>query len=202
MNFLKSALRLIEEEKQALNTLNHSLLHGFEELCSEILKSEGRIIVSGVGKSGIVARKISATLSSTGTPSMFIHPTEALHGDLGMIQSVDIFLAISYSGETEELLKLIPWLQKMGVSIASITGRADSALAAVSKHHLHINVSEEACPHRIVPTASSTATMVLGDALAVAIMEARGIGPIDLAKFHPGGSLGKKLQSQNSNPPA
>ncbi|MDG9730409.1 KpsF/GutQ family sugar-phosphate isomerase [Ignatzschineria sp. RMDPL8A] len=169
--------------------LNGEVVHAI----NTILACEGRVIISGVGKSGLIGKKIVATLASTGTPSFFIHPTEAFHGDLGMIKSSDVLILISYSGETDEVNKLIPSLKSFGNKIIAITGKAESTLAIHSDVFLDIGVEREICPNNLAPTSSTLVTLALGDALAVALMKARDFKPEDFAKFHPGGSLGRKL---------
>ncbi|WP_119156703.1 KpsF/GutQ family sugar-phosphate isomerase [Caldimonas tepidiphila] len=158
-----------------------------------ILSARGRVIICGMGKSGIIGRKIAATFASTGTPSFFVHPGEAFHGDLGMIRSDDVVVLISYSGETEEVLKLLPYLQHVEAPIIALTGGANSTLARHAKVTLDVGVAKEACPNNLAPTTSTTATLAMGDALAVALIQIRGFQPHDFARFHPGGSLGRKL---------
>ncbi|HET9864479.1 MAG TPA: KpsF/GutQ family sugar-phosphate isomerase, partial [Steroidobacteraceae bacterium] len=165
----------------------------FVQACHTCLACRGRVIVTGMGKSGHVAGKIAATLASTGTPSFFMHAAEASHGDIGMITRDDVLLAISNSGETAELLLLIPHVSRLGVPLIAITGQAKSNLARAATVHLDVSVTEEACPLNLAPTASTTATLALGDALAVALLEARGFTPQDFARSHPGGTLGRKL---------
>jgi arabinose-5-phosphate isomerase len=165
----------------------------FTEVVKRILNCTGRVIVCGMGKSGIVGNKISCTLASTGTPSFFMHPAEAFHGDLGMIKAEDILLLISYSGETEEVLKIIPFLKDNGNLIVAMTGDTNSTLAASSDYLLDINVKREACPFQVTPTTSAATALVMGDALAVALMKERGFKAEDFARFHPGGSLGRRL---------
>lgn len=165
----------------------------FAEVVKKILNCTGRVVVCGIGKSGIIGKKISCTLASTGTPSFFMHPAEAFHGDLGMIKAEDILLLISYSGETEEVLKIIPFLKDNGNLIVSMTGDANSTLAASSDYLLDINVKKEACPFQVTPTTSAATALVMGDALAVALMKERGFKAEDFARFHPGGSLGRRL---------
>jgi arabinose-5-phosphate isomerase len=167
--------------------------NNFAEVVKRIMGCKGRVIVCGMGKSGIIGKKISCTLASTGTPSFFMHPAEAFHGDLGMIKAEDILLLISYSGETEEVLKIIPFLKDNGNLIVSMTGDAKSTLAASSDYLLDISVKKEACPLQITPTTSATTALVMGDALAVALMKERGFKAEDFARFHPGGSLGRRL---------
>ncbi|MHC5224857.1 KpsF/GutQ family sugar-phosphate isomerase [Ignatzschineria sp. LJL83] len=164
-----------------------------------ILNCEGRTIISGVGKSGLIGKKIVATLASTGTPSFFLHPTEAFHGDLGMIKPSDVLILISYSGETDEVNKLIPSLKSFGNKIIGITGNSESTLAKHSDVFLDIGVEREICPNNLAPTSSTLITLALGDALAVALMRVRDFKPEDFAKFHPGGSLGRKLLSRVSD---
>ncbi|HSG57026.1 MAG TPA: KpsF/GutQ family sugar-phosphate isomerase, partial [Paracoccaceae bacterium] len=153
----------------------------------------GRVIVSGMGKSGHIARKIAATLSSTGTPAYFVHPGEASHGDLGMVTSKDVIIALSYSGESEELLTIVPVIKRQGARLISMTGRPDSSLAQAADVHLNAAVDREACPMGLAPTASTTAALALGDALAVALLDAKGFGAEDFARSHPGGNLGRRL---------
>ena len=165
----------------------------FERAVSVVMAAKGRLIICGVGKSGIIGRKMAATLASTGTPTFFVHPTEAFHGDLGMITPDDVVLLISYSGETEEVLKLIPSLKRQGVVTISMTGKPASTLARNTDVHLDVSCEREVCPHNLAPTTSTTTTIATGDALAVALMLKRNFQPQDFARFHPGGSLGKRL---------
>jgi len=158
-----------------------------------LLAGSGRVVVSGIGKSGHVARKIAATLASTGTPALFVHAAEASHGDLGMITRSDILIAISYSGEAGELLAIVPFIKRMGAKLIAMTGKDDSSLARLADVHLNVAVDKEACPLNLAPTASTTATLALGDALAVALLDARGFGEEDFARSHPGGALGRRL---------
>jgi arabinose-5-phosphate isomerase len=189
---LDIAKKTIDEEINALNRLKDSLDENFEKAVNLILNCKGKVIITGIGKSGIVGKKISSTFSSTGTPSFFLHPVEAIHGDLGMVEKEDLILAISNSGETPELIAIIPILKRWGNKIISITNKKDSTLAKYSDVVLHLNVEKEACPLNLAPTSTSTATLVLGDALAVALLTLRGFKEEDFARFHPGGSLGKK----------
>lgn len=193
IDHIASAKRTIRLEAEAIAALHHQLTPDFSGAVEAILQGRGKAIVCGMGKSGHIGRKIAATLASTGTPSFFLHPSEAFHGDLGMIGESDILLLISYSGETEEVLRLLPFLKSQGNTLIAITGRPASSLARHAHYHLHVAVSEEACPLSLAPTSSTTATLVMGDALAVALMEARGFQPEDFARFHPGGALGRKL---------
>lgn len=158
-----------------------------------LLGCTGRVVVSGIGKSGHIARKIAATLASTGTPAMFVHPAEAAHGDLGMVTDQDAFIAISYSGEAAELLSILPIVKRMGAPLIAMTGKPQSSLAQLADVHLNIAVEKEACPLNLAPTASTTATLALGDALAVALLDARGFREEDFARSHPGGALGRRL---------
>jgi arabinose-5-phosphate isomerase len=185
--------RALEIEGRAISALAPRLDATFARACSICLECHGRVIVCGMGKSGHVAGKIAATLASTGTPSFFLHAAEASHGDIGMITREDVLLAISNSGETAEVLLLIPHLSRLGVPIIGVTGNAKSNLARAATVHLDVSVEEEACPLNLAPTASTTATLALGDALAVALLEARGFTSQDFARSHPGGALGRKL---------
>jgi arabinose-5-phosphate isomerase len=193
MNYTKFAKEVFEIEAKSLIDLSKQLDSNFDKAIDAILKTKGRIVVSGVGKSGLIGRKISATFASTGTPSFFMHPVEAFHGDLGVVKKEDIFIGISYSGETEELLKLIPFIKANKIKFIGISGNTKSTLALNSDFHLNVKVYKEACPLELAPTSSTTATLAMGDALAVALMKARDFQPKDFAQFHPGGSLGKKL---------
>ncbi|NYE24367.1 KpsF/GutQ family sugar-phosphate isomerase [Pigmentiphaga litoralis] len=190
---LPSARRTLTIEAQALVTLAERLDASFEAAVGILLACRGRVVVSGIGKSGHIARKIAATLASTGTPAFFVHAAEAVHGDLGMITSDDVMLAISYSGTTAELLTIVPAVKRMDAKLISITGNPHSELAKLSDVHLNGGVDIEACPLNLAPTASTTAALGLGDALAVACLEARGFGPEDFARSHPGGALGRRL---------
>ena len=185
--------RALEIEGRALSALVPRLDAAFARACSICLDCHGRVIVSGMGKSGHIAGKIAATLASTGTPSFFMHAAEASHGDIGMITRDDVLLALSNSGETEEVLLLIPHLARLGVPIIAVSGNPKSSLARAATVHLDVSVEEEACPLNLAPTASTTATLALGDALAVALLEARGFTSADFARSHPGGALGRKL---------
>lgn len=193
MSAIDIAKRVFDIEAEAITHLKQLLDDHFAQSVDAILKTQGRLVICGMGKSGLIGKKIMATLASTGTPCFFMHPGEAFHGDLGMVSPEDVFLAISNSGETEEVIKLIPFLKDNGNTIISMTGRPESTLAKNSEFHLNIAVPQEACPHQLAPTSSTTATLVMGDALAVALMEARNFQPQDFARFHPGGSLGRKL---------
>ena len=192
-NILDIAKKVLKTEADAVYALIGKLNGNFEKAVEIIYLCKGRVIVMGMGKSGLVGKKIAATLASTGTPAFFLHPAEASHGDLGMVTSDDVIIAISNSGETEELIGLIPFLKRFDIHLISMAGNAGSALSKASDVNLDISIEEEACPLGIVPTASTTATMAMGDALAVALLTKRGLKEEDFALFHPGGSLGKKL---------
>ena len=192
-NILDIAKKVLRIEAEAVHGLIEKLDDNFEKAVEIIYNSKGRVVVTGMGKSGLVGKKIAATLASTGTPAFFLHPAEASHGDLGMVTERDSVIAISNSGETEELVALIPFLKRFNLKLISMTGNQNSTLAKASDISLDISVKEEACPLGIVPTASTTATLALGDALAVALLIKRGLNEEDFAFFHPGGIIGKKL---------
>jgi arabinose-5-phosphate isomerase len=188
--------RVLEIEARAIReVLDRVAADGgpFERAVAAIHACAGRVVVTGMGKSGIIGRKIAATLASTGTPALFMHPAEAIHGDLGMVVEGDVVLAVSNSGETEELLRLLERIKRLGVTLVSMTGRPSSTLARESDIHLHGGISQEACPMDLVPTASTTAALALGDALAIAVLQAKGFRPEDYAALHPGGRLGTKV---------
>lgn len=187
------ARRVVEVEAEALKDLADRIGDDFERAVDLIFTSRGRVVVTGMGKSGIVGKKVAATLASTGTPAFFLHPAEASHGDLGMVTSEDVVIAISNSGETDELRELLPYLKRFGIRIISMTGNTDSTLSHAADVTIDISVRQEACPLGIVPTASTTAAMAMGDALAGALLIKRGFKADDFALFHPRGSLGKKL---------
>ncbi|WP_373274377.1 D-arabinose 5-phosphate isomerase [Campylobacter lari] len=190
---IKIAKEVFEIESKTILDLCDNLDEGFNKAIELILSSKGRCVVSGMGKSGHIGAKIAATLASTGTPSFFMHPGEALHGDLGMLKSEDVLLAISNSGETEEVLKLIPVIKKRKIPLIVMAGNLNSTLAKQADIFINIAVKKEACPLQLAPTSSTTATLAMGDAIAVALMRARNFRPDDFALFHPGGSLGRKL---------
>jgi arabinose-5-phosphate isomerase len=190
---LERGRQVLVEQGQALLKTASLLGQPFLDVVSLLCGLEGHLVVSGVGKSGLIGKKMAATLASTGTPAFWLHPTEAFHGDLGSITSHDCALLISYSGETEELVRLVPALRAQGVPVVAMTGKPSSSLARLADHHLSIAVERETCPHNLAPTTSTTVTLALGDALAVALMHCRGFAPEDFAKFHPGGSLGRSL---------
>lgn len=185
--------RVLTIEQGALAAVAGRLGDAFANACQHMLDASGRVVTCGMGKSGHVARKIAATLASTGTPAFFVHPGEAGHGDLGMITEGDVVLALSYSGESDEILMLLPILKRQGNRLIAMTGRAQSSLAKAADVHLDVSVPEEACPLHLAPTSSTTASIAMGDALAVALLEARGFTADDFARSHPAGSLGRRL---------
>lgn len=190
---LKSGCRTVQMEAAAISALQERIDNSFISACELLLACRGRVIVTGMGKSGHVGSKIAATLASTGTPAFFVHPGEASHGDLGMITREDVVIAISYSGGSAEVITLLPLLKRLGIPLISMAGKSDSALAQAAHVHLDIGVETEACPLNLAPTSSTTATLVMGDALAIALLEARGFTAEDFAFSHPGGALGRKL---------
>ncbi|MFJ4387728.1 SIS domain-containing protein [Pseudomonas sp. NPDC089408] len=193
MNHLSIAKEALVAQSQAVNQLADRLDGEFQNAVEVILACQGRTVVCGMGKSGLIGQKMVATFASTGTPSFFLHPAEAFHGDLGMLKPVDVLILISYSGETEELIKLLPSLRSFGNKIIAMTGNGRSTLAKHADIWLDISVEREVCPNNLAPTTSSLATMAMGDALAVALIAALQFKPLDFARFHPGGSLGRKL---------
>ncbi len=193
MSIKTIAQEVFQIESDAILNLSNSLTDDFDKVIDTILNSKGKLIISGMGKSGIIGKKISATMASTGTPSFFLHPGEAYHGDLGMIEKSDIVLLISNSGETDEILRLIPFLKNQNNIVIAMSGDNHSTLAKNSNYHLNISVEKEACPLQLAPTSSTTATLVMGDALAIVLMKLRGFRDTDFAQFHPGGSLGRRL---------
>lgn len=190
---LALAREVLQIEAQAVAALTDRIDGAFSSAVDLLLACVGRVVVSGVGKSGHIGRKIAATLASTGTPSMFVHAAEAAHGDLGMITRGDVLLALSYSGEGDELLTMLPIAKRLGTPLIAITGNPSSALAKLADVHIDVHVDKEACPLNLAPTSSTTAMLAMGDALAVACLDARGFGPEDFARAHPGGALGRKL---------
>ena len=188
-----SGRRVIDIERRALEALLPRIDTAFAQACEQLLACRGRVVVTGMGKSGHIGGKIAATLASTGTPAFFVHPGEASHGDLGMITREDAVIAISFSGETAEVLTILPLIKRLGVPLIGISGKPGSTLAKTANVHLDVSVAQEACPLNLAPTASTTATLAMGDALAVALLEARGFTEADFALSHPGGSLGRKL---------
>lgn len=196
---LASARRTLQIESQGILDLSARLDDSFARVVAMLLACRGRVVVSGIGKTGHIARKIAATLASTGTPAFFVHAAEAVHGDLGMITRDDVLIAISYSGTGQELLTILPVARRMGAGLVAITGNPQSELARLADVHLDASVSQEACPLNLAPTASTTTALALGDALAVACLEARGFGPQDFARSHPGGALGRRLLTHVRN---
>ena len=192
-DYLAIAKQVFATEAKAVAGLAEQLDEQFAGAVQSIVAGRGKVVVCGMGKSGIIGKKIAATFASTGTPSFFMHPGEAYHGDLGMVTSDDVFLAISNSGETEEVVKLVPFLRDNQNTLIAMTGNPQSSLAKAAHFHLNIAVHQEACPLQLAPTSSTTATAAMGDALPVTLMEARGFAPEEFARFHPGGSLGRRL---------
>lgn len=194
-DMLESAKRILRYEAEAIETASKNLDENFSKAIDLILNSQGRLVVCGMGKSGLIGHKISATLSSTGTPSFFLHPGEALHGDLGMIRDNDVMLLLSNSGETEEIVKLVPFLRRIGTAIVAMVGETNSSLARMADLVINAHVPREACPLNLAPTSSTTVALALGDAIAGALIEARSFSQRDFARFHPSGSLGRKFVS-------
>ena len=192
-SFIESAKTVLGIEAEAINNIINNLDENFEYACQKIIECDGRVIVTGMGKSGHIANKIAATLASTGTPAFFVHPGEASHGDLGMITPKDLVLAISNSGETPEVLTILPIIKRMGVALIGFANAPTSTLAKISDVYVNIPVEQEACPMNLAPTASTTATLAVGDALAIAVLQARDFDESDFARSHPGGSLGRRL---------
>jgi arabinose-5-phosphate isomerase len=190
---IEQAKRVLRIEADAIAALIDRIDDRFERAVEMILNCKGRVVVTGMGKSGLIGKKIAATLASTGTPALFLHPAEGIHGDLGMVMRGDTVIALSNSGETEELSRMLPFLKRLGINVISLTGNIDSTLAKNSDIVIDVGVTEEACPLGLAPTASTTATLAMGDALAVALLDKRGFREEDFACFHPGGTLGKKL---------
>ncbi|MGA1109759.1 MAG: KpsF/GutQ family sugar-phosphate isomerase [Pseudomonadales bacterium] len=193
MNYLSSAERTIALEADAITRLRDQLTESFARACEYCLSCTGRVVVTGMGKSGHIGHKIAATLASTGTPAFFMHPAEASHGDLGMLTSSDVVLALSNSGTSAELVTLLPVIKRLGIPLISMTGDPDSVLAQQADEHIQVRVETEACPLNLAPTSSTTAALVMGDALAIALLEARGFSREDFAFSHPGGALGRRL---------
>ncbi|MBK5276661.1 MAG: KpsF/GutQ family sugar-phosphate isomerase [Desulfuromonadales bacterium] len=193
MNVIAEAKRVIQVEADALQAMAARIDATFERAVELVLANKGRVVVCGMGKSGLIGQKIASTMASTGTPALFLHPAEGIHGDLGMIMTGDVVIAISNSGETEEMLRILPAIKRIGAHVVAMTSNAASTLARSSDVFLDVSVKEEACPLGLAPTASTTAALAMGDALAVALLVRRGFRAEDFAIFHPGGSLGKKL---------
>ena len=196
---LELAQRVLQIEADAIRAMMERLDGRFLDAVSLVLARSGRVVVSGIGKSGHVARKIASTLASTGTPAYFVHPAEASHGDLGMVMPGDVFIGISYSGESDELLAIVPLLKRQGAKLIAFTGNPGSTLAREADVHLDVAVAQEACPLNLAPTASTTAMLAMGDALAVTLLDARGFSADDFARSHPGGSLGRRLLTHVSD---
>lgn len=192
-DFIEQGLRVLNIERAAIDDITPSIDADFAQACQRMLDCKGRVVVTGMGKSGHIGNKIAATLASTGTPAFFVHPGEASHGDLGMITPQDVVLAMSNSGETSEVVSIIPVIKRLGVTLVSMTGNPQSTLARSADVHINVAVQTEACPLGLAPTASTTAALVMGDALAVALLNARGFTADDFALSHPGGSLGRRL---------
>ncbi len=190
---IEEGKRVLAIEARAITNLIDRLDHRFTQAVDLLFHCQGKVVVSGMGKSGLIGTKIAATLASTGTPAFFLHPAEGIHGDLGMLARKDLLIAISNSGETDEVLKLLPSVKRLDVPVIALTGRPQSTLAKNSDVALDVSVSEEACPLGLAPTASTTATLALGDALAIALLQRRGFKEEDFAQFHPGGTLGRRL---------
>jgi arabinose-5-phosphate isomerase len=190
---LDAGRRVLGIEARAVQALVQRLDGGFTQAVDLLYQCKGKVVVSGMGKSGLIGQKIAATMASTGTPSFFLHPAEGLHGDLGMLARGDVLIAISNSGETQEIVQFLPFMERMGIPVMAIVGRMSSTLAKNSTVALDVSVAEEACPMGLAPTASTTATLAMGDALAVALLEKRGFKEEDFAQFHPGGTLGRRL---------
>ena len=199
IDYIAAAKNVLAIEADALSYVSQNLDSDFTSSVEAILGTAAKTIICGMGKSGIIGKKIAATFASTGTPSFFMHPGEAYHGDLGMVSADDIFIALSNSGETDEVVKLIPFLKDNGNTLISMTGNPESTLAQASDFHLNVGVEKEACPLQLAPTASTTAALAMGDALAVTLMKARDFKPENFARFHPGGSLGRRLLSRVEN---
>lgn len=193
MSTISIAKKVFDIEADAIKSLSERLNSDFEKAVDMILKTTGKVVITGMGKSGLICKKIASTFASTGTPAFFLHPAEGVHGDLGMLAKNDAVIAVSNSGETDEIVKIIPLIRRLGVKLISMTGSRDSTLAKAGDVFLDISVKEEACPLGLAPTASTTAALAMGDAIAVALLEKRGFKQEDFAMLHPGGSLGRKL---------
>ncbi|MCW8859135.1 MAG: KpsF/GutQ family sugar-phosphate isomerase [Deltaproteobacteria bacterium] len=190
---IETAKRVLQIEADAVLALKSRIDGAFSQAVKMILDCQGKVVVTGMGKSGLICQKIAATMASTGTPTFFLHPAEGIHGDLGMLSRGDVVIAVSYSGETEEVSRILPIIKRMGLPLIAVSGNPKSTLGIAGDVHLDISVAEEACPLGLAPTASTTATLAMGDALAVALLDERGFKAEDFALFHPGGALGKKL---------
>jgi len=196
---LEIAKTVIQTEADSILMLKDRINETFNDACQLMLSCKGKVILVGMGKSGHIAKKIAATLASTGTPSFYVHPGEAGHGDLGMVNDKDVVMIISYSGESDEILTLIPTIKRLDISVISMTGDASSTIAKESDIHLDVSVDQEACPHNLTPTSSTTVALVMGDAIAITLLNARGFTPEDFAKSHPSGALGRRLLTLVSN---
>ena len=196
---LEIAKAVIQTEADSILMLKDRLDQTFNDACQTILSCQGKVIFIGMGKSGHIAKKIAATLASTGTPSFYVHPGEAGHGDLGMVNDKDVVIIISYSGESDEIITLLPSIKRLDISIISLTGNSSSTIAEESDVHLDVSVDHEACPHNLTPTSSTTVALVMGDAIAITLLNARGFTPEDFAKSHPSGALGRRLLTLVSN---
>jgi len=196
---LEIAKTVIQTEADSILMLKDRINETFNDACQLMLSCKGKVILVGMGKSGHIAKKIAATLASTGTPSFYVHPGEAGHGDLGMVNDKDVVMIISYSGESDEILTLIPAIKRLDISVISMTGDASSTIAKESDIHLDVSVDQEACPHNLTPTSSTTVALVMGDAIAITLLNARGFTPEDFAKSHPSGALGRRLLTLVSN---
>ncbi len=190
---IETAKKVLQVEADAVIALKDRIDEKFEKAVQIILECRGKVVVTGMGKSGLICQKIAATMASTGTPTFFLHPAEGIHGDLGMLSKGDVVIAVSYSGETEEVCRILPVIKRMGLPLITMSGNPKSTLGVAGDVHLNVHVEEEACPLGLAPTASTTATLAMGDAIAVALLDQRGFKAEDFAMFHPGGSLGKKL---------
>jgi len=198
-SLLEIAKTVVQTEADSILMLKDRINQTFNDACQLILSCEGKVILVGMGKSGHIAKKIAATLASTGTPSFYVHPGEAGHGDLGMVNEKDVVIIISYSGESNEIVTLLPSIRRLDISVISMTGNSNSTIAEESDVHLDVSVDQEACPHNLTPTSSTTVALVMGDAIAITLLNARGFTPEDFAKSHPSGALGRRLLTLVSN---
>jgi len=196
---LEIAKAVVQTEADSILMLKERINQTFNDACQLMLSCQGKVILVGMGKSGHIAKKIAATLASTGTPSFYVHPGEAGHGDLGMVNDKDVVIIISYSGESDEIITLLPSIKRLDISVISMTGNSSSTIAEESDVHLDVSVDKEACPHNLTPTSSTTVALVMGDAIAITLLNARGFTPEDFAKSHPSGALGRRLLTLVSN---
>lgn len=192
-SLIEIAKTVIQAETDSILKLKNRIDNNFVEACQLLVSCQGKVVVIGMGKSGHIGRKIAATLASTGTPAFFVHPGEAGHGDLGMVNANDVLIVISYSGESDEIIALLPAIKQLNIPILAMTGNTKSIIAKVANIHLDVSVEQEACPHNLTPTSSTTAALVMGDAIAITLLNARGFTPEDFAKSHPSGTLGRRL---------